>query len=80
MTALDRLSLHIQYFLKGYKLKDVDFMDRDEASAWGRKLIKVLNESGTTIAEERRGRRPGSPPSHSTEVKGNGDRHEDTKK
>ena len=81
MTALDRLSLHIQYFLKGYKLKDVDFMNRDEASAWGRMLIKILNESGTTIGEERRGRRPdSSAPPHSTEVKGNGDRHEDTKK
>ena len=80
MTALDRLSLHIQYFIKGYKLKDVDFMNRDEASAWGRKLINILNESGSSIADERRGRRSGSLPSHSTEVKGNGDRREDTKK
>ena len=81
MTALDRLSLHIQCFLKGFKLKDMDFLNRDEASAWGRKLITIINESGTTLAEERRGRRTGgSPPSHSTEVKGNGDRREDTKK
>ncbi|HEY3422633.1 MAG TPA: flavodoxin domain-containing protein [Methanocellaceae archaeon] len=81
MTALDRLSLHIQYLLKGYKLKDVDFMNRDDASAWGRKLINILNESGTSIGEERRGRRAGSSaPPHSTEVKGNGDRQEDKKK
>jgi menaquinone-dependent protoporphyrinogen oxidase len=80
MSALDRLSLHIQYFLKGYKLQDVDFMSRDEAIAWGRKLINIVSESGTTLAQERRGRKPGGAPPHSTEVKGDGDRHEDTKK
>jgi hypothetical protein len=80
MTALDRLSLHIQYFLKGYKLKDVDFMSRDQAIAWGRKLINIVNESGTSLAQERRGKKLGGTPPHSTEVKGDGDRREDTKK
>ena len=80
MTALDRLSIHIQYFLKGYKLGDVDFMNRDEAIAWGRKLINLISQSGTTLTDERRGRKPSDTSPRSTPVKGDGDRREDTKK
>lgn len=81
MSGLDRLSLHIQYFLKGYKLKNVNFLNRDEAIAWGRKLVDIVAESGTTLTQERKGKKAnGSRPPHSTEVKGGDNHHGDTKK
>lgn len=42
LTELDKLSLRIAYFLKGYKLKNVNYMNRDEAVNWGRKLYDTL--------------------------------------
>ena len=42
MTGLDRLSLRIWYFLKGHKMREVNYMSRDEAVAWGEKLLDLL--------------------------------------
>jgi menaquinone-dependent protoporphyrinogen IX oxidase len=42
MTEFDRLTMRIWYFLKGYKLKDVNYLNRDEAVAWGKKLLDLL--------------------------------------
>ena len=43
MSELDRLSLRLWYFLKGYPMKgDVNYMNRDEAVAWGKKLYDLL--------------------------------------
>lgn len=42
MSELDRLSLRMQYFLRGYELQEVNYLNRDEAVAWGRKLLDQL--------------------------------------
>jgi menaquinone-dependent protoporphyrinogen IX oxidase len=42
MSELDRLSLRIWYFLKGYQMREMDYMDREAAVAWGRKLLDLL--------------------------------------
>ena len=42
MTELDRLSLRISFFIKGYRLKEVNFMNRDDAIAWGKTLYDLL--------------------------------------
>ncbi len=75
LTALDKLSLRIQYFLKGYDLKDANFMDRDGAIAWGRKLFDLATKTPEPVTKERKDRKIGG----STEVpghKGNGQKEE----
>jgi menaquinone-dependent protoporphyrinogen oxidase len=75
LTALDKLSLRIQYFLKGYELKDVNFMDRESAVAWGRKLLDVATKTPEPVTKERKDRKIGG----STELpghKGNGQKEE----
>jgi menaquinone-dependent protoporphyrinogen IX oxidase len=75
LTALDRLSLRIQYFLKGYELKDANFMDRDGAIAWGRKLVDLATKMPEPVTKERKDRKVGG----STELpgrKGNGHKEE----
>ncbi len=42
MSEFDRLSLRILYFLKGHKVQEVNYLDRDEAVAWGKKLLDLL--------------------------------------
>jgi menaquinone-dependent protoporphyrinogen IX oxidase len=42
MSELDRLSLRIWYFLKGYKMREVNYLSRDEAVAWGKTLLDLL--------------------------------------
>jgi menaquinone-dependent protoporphyrinogen IX oxidase len=42
MSELDRLSLRIWYFLKGYRMREVNYMDRDVAVAWGKELFDLL--------------------------------------
>jgi menaquinone-dependent protoporphyrinogen IX oxidase len=42
MSELDRLSMRIRYFVKGYEVRDMNFLNRDEAVAWGKKLIELL--------------------------------------
>lgn len=77
LTALDKLSLHIQYFLKGYRLKDANYMDRDAAIAWGRKLYRQATESSESISTERKDRKIGG----STHIPGSkGDGHQEEKK
>ena len=75
LTALDKLSLRIQYFLKGYELADANFMDRDAAVAWGRRLLDLATKHPEPIGKERKDRKIGG----STEVpghKGNGQKEE----
>jgi|GEM_PF-186660 len=76
LTALDRLSLHIQYFLKGYELKDASYLDREAAIAWGRKLYKLATESPESITRERKDRKIGG----STELPHRGNGHKEEKK
>ncbi|MCD1294780.1 flavodoxin [Methanocella sp. CWC-04] len=52
MTELDRLSLRIDYFLKGYRLRDVNYMDREEAVNWGRHLYDLMVNPPETIPEK----------------------------
>lgn len=42
MSEFDRLSLRIWYFLKGQKMREANYMDRDQAVAWGKKLLDLL--------------------------------------
>jgi menaquinone-dependent protoporphyrinogen IX oxidase len=42
MSEFDRLSLRIWYFLKGHKMREANYMDRDQAVAWGKKLLDLL--------------------------------------
>jgi menaquinone-dependent protoporphyrinogen IX oxidase len=75
LTALDRLSLHIQYFLKGYELKDANYLNRDEAIAWGRRLLELATKTPEPVTKERKDRKIGG----STELpgrKGNGQKEE----
>lgn len=75
LTALDRLSLRIQYFLKGYELKDANYMSRDDAVAWGRRLLDLATKSPEPVTRERKDRKMGG----STELpgrKGNGQKEE----
>ncbi len=75
LTALDKLSLRIQYFLKGYELKDANFMDRDAAIAWGRRLLELATKTPEPVTKERKDRKIGG----STELpgrKGNGQKEE----
>lgn len=75
LTGLDRISLRIQYLLKGYKLKDINYMNRDEAVAWGRKLYDTVTKSEESVLRERKDRKIGG----STELpehKGNGKKGE----
>lgn len=75
LTALDKLSLRIQYFLKGYELKDANFMDRGAAIAWGRKLLDLATTTPEPVTKERKDRKIGG----STEIpgsKGNGQKEE----
>jgi menaquinone-dependent protoporphyrinogen IX oxidase len=77
LTALDRLSLRIQYFLKGYELKEANYLNRDEAIAWGRKLLELATRSPEPVTKERRDRRIGG----STELPGHhGNGHREEKK
>jgi menaquinone-dependent protoporphyrinogen IX oxidase len=75
LTALDRLSLRIQYFLKGYELKDANYLSRDEAIAWGRHLYDLATKTPEPVSKERKDRKVGG----STEIrgrKGNGQKEE----
>lgn len=75
LTALDKLSLRIQYFLKGYELKDANYLNRDEAIAWGRRLFELATKAPEPVTKERKDRKVGG----STEVpgrKGNGQKEE----
>lgn len=75
LTALDKLSLRIQYFLKGYELKDANYLNRDEAVAWGRRLFELATKAPEPVTKERKDRKVGG----STEVpgrKGNGQKEE----
>jgi menaquinone-dependent protoporphyrinogen oxidase len=75
LTALDRLSLRIQYFLKGYELKDANFLSREEAVAWGRRLFELATKTPEPVTRERKDRKIGG----STELpgrKGNGQKEE----
>ena len=75
LTALDKLSLRIQYFLKGYELADANFMDRDAAVAWGRRLLDLATKHPEPVSKERKDRKIGG----STELpghKGNGQKEE----
>ncbi len=77
LTALDRLSLRIQYFLKGYELKDASYLDRDAAIAWGRKLFGLATKAPEPVTRERKDRRIGG----STELPGHkGNGHAEEKK
>lgn len=42
MTELDRLSMRIAYFIKGYKLKEINYLNREDAVSWGKKLYEML--------------------------------------
>lgn len=42
LSQLDMLSLKLSYFLKGYNLRDVNYMDREEAFKWGNSLYNML--------------------------------------
>ena len=42
MTEMDRLSLRVWYFLKGYRMKEVNYMSRDDAVEWGKHLYDLL--------------------------------------
>lgn len=66
LTALDKLSLRIQYFLKGYELKDENYLNRDEAIAWGRHLLDVATKTPEPVTRERKDRKIGG----STELPG----------
>ncbi len=75
LTALDRLSLRIQYFLKGYELKDENYLNRDEAIAWGRRLLEMATKTPEPVTRERKDRKVGG----STELpgrRGNGQKEE----
>jgi menaquinone-dependent protoporphyrinogen oxidase len=75
LTALDRLSLRIQYFLKGYELKDANFLSREDAVAWGRRLFELATKTPEPVTRERKDRKIGG----STELpgrKGNGQKEE----
>lgn len=48
MTELDRLSTRIEYFIKGQRLKDVNYLNREDAIAWGKKLYELI----TTAPEQ----------------------------
>jgi len=75
LTALDKLSLRIQYFLKGYELKDANYLNRDEAVAWGRRLFELATKTPEPVTKERKDRKIGG----STELpgrKGNGQKEE----
>lgn len=53
MSELDRLSLRIWYFLKGYRMKgDVNYMNRDEAAGWGKKLYDLLTKPPDVITPQ----------------------------
>jgi len=75
LPALDRLSLRIQYFLKGYELKDENYLNRDEAIAWGRRLLEMATKTPEPVTRERKDRKVGG----STELpgrRGNGQKEE----
>ena len=77
LTALDKLSMHIQYFLKGYDLKDANYLDRGAAIAWGRKLYEIATSSPESISSERKDRKIGG----STNIPGTrGNGHKEEKK
>ncbi len=77
LTALDRLSLRIQYFLKGYRLKDANYLDRDAAIAWGRRLFELATRAQEAVTRDRKDRKAGG----STEVRERkGDGHREEKK
>ncbi|HUL61436.1 MAG TPA: flavodoxin domain-containing protein [Methanocella sp.] len=54
MSELDRLSLRIWYFLKGYPMRDMNYMDRDAAIAWGRKLLDLLEHPQDVVPPQPR--------------------------
>ena len=54
MTEFDRLSMRIWYFLKGYKLKEVNYLNRDEAVAWGKKLLETLTKPPDVVPPQPR--------------------------
>ncbi len=75
LTALDRLSLRIQYFLKGYRLKDANYLDRDAAIAWGRRLFELATRAPEAVTTERKDRKMGGS-TGVPERKGDGQREE----
>jgi menaquinone-dependent protoporphyrinogen oxidase len=77
LTALDRLSLRIQYFIKGYRLKDANYLDREAAIAWGRRLFELATRAQEAVTTDRKDRKTGG----STEVRERkGDGHREEKK
>lgn len=52
LSQLDRLSLRISYFIKGKKFKDVNFMNREEAVAWGRKLYDMMTKPAEVTPQQ----------------------------
>jgi menaquinone-dependent protoporphyrinogen IX oxidase len=55
MSEIDRLSLRIWCFLKGCKLKEVNYLNRDEAVAWGKKLLELLIRPPDVIPPQPKG-------------------------
>ena len=75
LSALDKLSFRIQYFLKGYEMDSANYLNRDSAIAWGRKLSELARQSPESISAERKERKMGGStniPGH----KGNGQKDE----
>ena len=54
MSELDRLSLRIWYFLKGFQMREMDYMDREAAVAWGRKLLDLLEHPQDVVPPQPR--------------------------
>ncbi|WP_424357832.1 flavodoxin domain-containing protein [Methanocella sp. MCL-LM] len=54
MTELDRISLRIRYFLKGFRMKEVNFTNRDDAVDWGKKLYELLTKPPETMPPQQK--------------------------
>ena len=55
LTELDRLSLRIWYFLKGRRMREVNYLNRDDSVEWGKKLLALLTRPAESTAAESKG-------------------------
>ncbi|HUL62310.1 MAG TPA: flavodoxin domain-containing protein [Methanocella sp.] len=55
MSQFDRLSIRMWCLLKGCELKDASFLNRDEAVAWGKRLLELLIRPPDVIPPQPKG-------------------------
>jgi menaquinone-dependent protoporphyrinogen IX oxidase len=55
MTELDRVSLRIWFFIKGYRMKEANYLSREEAVSWGRTLYELLTKPPEAMPQQPKG-------------------------